>query len=276
MKQRPIGYIGHYLLLAVFLIIQLFPFYWMVTTAFKTPNEAVRTPPMWVPESFNLDSFVRLFVEREFGVYLWNSILVCGTAMLITLVMSIVAGYGFARWSFPGKSLLLGVLMLTAMLPLISVLGPTFLIIKNADLLDSKLGLILVFTSGGIPLATWLLYMFLQSIPRELEEAAAMDGSSRFRTFVQIVLPLSLPGLASTAIILFISYWGELIFPLVLSLTEQSKMLTVGLAEIPGRDLNVPYDLLGAAGAITAIPAILLVIFFQRYLVNGLVAGAVK
>lgn len=276
MRPRTLSYAGHYALLAVFLILQLFPFYWLVTTAFKTPNQATQIPPMWVPESLHFDSFAQLFTERDFMSYLINSTLVCGISMVLTLILSIVAGYGFARWSFPGKGALLAALVISAMLPLVSVLGPTFLTIKQADLLDTKFGLILVFTNGGIPLATWLLYMFLQSVPRELEEAAAMDGSSRFKTFIKIVLPLSLPGLSSTAIILFISYWGELIFPLVLSLTAESKMLTVGLAEIPGRDRNIPYDVMAASGVIIAIPAILLVVFFQRYLVSGLVAGAVK
>lgn len=275
MKSRAISYFGHYLALALFLLIQLFPFYWMVTTAFKSANESIRTPPMWFPESPRATAFVELFTERDFATYLKNSVLVCTSALVVTMAVSVIAAYGFARWNFPGKGVLLGLLIGSSMLPFISIVGPTFVIIEDARLLDTKLGLVLVFINGGIPLATWMMYTFLQTVPRELEEAASVDGANRVRIFGQIVLPLSTPGLASTAILTFISYWNELLFPLVLTLTPEAKTLTVGLSEIPGL-FEIPFDLMAAAGTITAIPAVLLVVFFQRYLIQGIVAGAVK
>lgn len=275
MRSRYRSFIPHYLGLAMFLLVQLFPFYWMVTTAFKTPNESVSTPPMWVPKRVDLHAYTKLFQNYNFNDYLENSIVVCTISMLITMVVSTIAGYGFARWDFPGKRVLLGLLVVSSLLPFISLLGPTFVLIEAADLLDTKTGIVLVFVSGGIPLATWMLYLFLQSVPRELEEAAAVDGAGRLRTFLRIVLPLSLPGLASTAILTFIGSWNEFIFPLVLSLTPNSKTLTVGLSEIPGL-FEVPFDLMAAAGTITALPAIILVVFFQRYLIRGILAGAVK
>ena len=180
-------------------------------------------PPIYFPTMFTLRAYRTLFVDYNFGDYLLNSLLVCLGSVLITMVMSAVAAYGFARWSFPGKGLLLGALMVTAMLPFISVLGPTFNIIRSLDLIDTKRGLLLVFVNGGIPLATWFLYVFFQTIPRELEEAAALDGAGRISTFIRIVLPLSVPGLASTAALVFLSFWNELIFALVLTLTPESK-----------------------------------------------------
>lgn len=267
--------VAHYALLGAFLLIQLFPAYWMVITSFKTPNQSISVPPIYFPTMFTLRAYRTLFVDYNFGDYLLNSLLVCLGSVLITMVMSAVAAYGFARWSFPGKGLLLGALMVTAMLPFISVLGPTFNIIRSLDLIDTKRGLLLVFVNGGIPLATWFLYVFFQTIPRELEEAAALDGAGRISTFIRIVLPLSVPGLASTAALVFLSFWNELIFALVLTLTPESKTLTVGLSEIPGL-FEIPYDLMAAAGALTAIPAIILVVGFQRHLVAGLTAGALK
>jgi len=266
---------AHYVLLGIFLVCQLFPFYWMVATSFKTTNQTIATPPIYFPHSFALRAYQTLFEKYHFGDYIKNSLTVCLVALVITMIISAIAGYGFARWSFPGKGLLLGVLMLTAMLPFISIIGPTFNIIRDLDLIDTKRGLVMVFVNGGIPLATWFLYVFFQSIPKELEEAAALDGAGKVRTFVQVVLPLSAPGLASTGALVFISYWNELIFTLVLTLTEDSKTLTVGLSEIPGL-FDIPYDLMAAAGTLTALPAILLVVFFQRHLVDGLTAGAVK
>lgn len=275
MKPAQLRAIGHYSLLAVFLTAQLFPFYWMVATSFKSTNQTIATPPIYFPTSFLLNAYHVLFEKYHFGDYIRNSILVSLASLLITLVVSSFAAYGFARWKFPGKGLFLGLLLLTAMLPFISIIGPTFNIIRHFDLIDTKRGLILVFVNGGIPLATWFLYVFFQSIPIELEEAAALDGAGRVRTFTRIVLPLSTPGLASTAALVFISYWNELIFTLVISLTEQSKTLTVGLSEIPGL-FDIPYDLMAAAGTLTALPAIMLVIFFQRHLLEGLTAGAGK
>ncbi len=266
---------GHYSLLAVFLTAQLFPFYWMVATSFKTTNQTIATPPMYFPTSLALNAYRVLFEKYHFGDYIRNSIAVSLVSLILTMIISAFAAYGFARWSFPGKGLFLGLLLLTAMLPFISILGPTFNIIRHFDLIDTKRGLIMVFVNGGIPLATWFLYVFFQTIPIELEEAAALDGAGRIRTFIRIVLPLSLPGLASTAALVFISYWNELIFTLVLTLTEESKTLTVGLSEIPGL-FDIPYDLMAAAGTLTALPAILLVTFFQRHLLEGLTAGAGK
>lgn len=266
---------GHYALLAIFLTAQLFPFYWMVATSFKSTNQTIATPPVYFPTRFLLNAYQVLFKEYHFGDYIRNSILVSLLALVVTMVISSFAAYGFARWRFPAKGLFLGLLLLTAMLPFISIIGPTFNIIRHFDLIDTKRGLILVFVNGGIPLATWFLYVFFQSIPIELEEAAALDGAGRVRTFTRIVLPLSVPGLASTAALVFISYWNELIFTLVLTLTEQSKTLTVGLSEIPGL-FDIPYDLMAAAGTLTAVPAIVLVVFFQRHLLEGLTAGAVK
>jgi ABC-type glycerol-3-phosphate transport system permease component len=266
---------NHYLLLAGFLVVQLFPMYWMLITSFKTPNQSIAVPPIYFPTMLTMRAYRTLFVDNDFGSYLMNSLVVCLGSMAITMVMSAIAGYGFARWTFPGKGPLLAALMLTSMLPFISVIGPTFNIIRHLDLIDTKRGLGMVFVNGGIPLATWFLYVFFQTIPKELEEAAALDGAGRIRTFLRVVLPLSAPGLASTAALVFISYWNELIFALVITLTPESKTLTVGLSELPGL-FDIPYDLMAAAGMLTALPAIIIVVLFQRHLVAGLTAGAVK
>ena len=272
---RPWHGVAHYALLVVFLVVQMFPVYWMLITSFKTPNQSIAVPPIYYPPTLALRAYETLFETHGFGFYLRNSLAVCVGALLVTMVLSAVAAYAFARWDFPGKGLLLGALMVTAMLPFISTLGPTFNIIRHLDLIDTKRGLGMVYVNGGIPLATWFLYVFFQTIPIELEEAAALDGAGRINTFLRVVLPLSIPGLASTAMLVFISYWNELIFALVITLSDGSKTLTVGLSEIPGL-FDIPYDLMAAAGVVTAIPAVLLVVFFQRRIVAGLTAGSLK
>jgi ABC-type glycerol-3-phosphate transport system permease component len=264
-----------YLGFLVFLLIALFPFYWMVATSFKTPNEVLSTPPTYIPGDLSLRTFSELFLRRNFGAYVINSIVVTCFATAFSVALSAFAAYGFARFRFPGRALLMGTVVISAMLPFITVLGPTYLIVEGLGLLDTKLGLILVFIGGGIPLAIWFLYVFYQTIPIELEEAAMVDGANRIQAFFRVTLPLSAPGLAASTLLLLIWFWNEFIFALVLTLSPQSKTLTVGLTEIPGI-WDIPYDYMSAGGTVAAIPVILLVIFFQRYIIKGIVAGAVK
>jgi ABC-type glycerol-3-phosphate transport system permease component len=264
-----------YLGFLVFLLIALFPFYWMVATSFKSPNEILSTPPTYIPGDLSLRTFSELFLRRNFGAYMINSIVVTCFATVFSVTISAFAAYGFARFRFPGRGLLMGTVVISAMLPFITVLGPTYLIVEGLGLLDTKLGLILVFIGGGIPLAIWFLYVFYQTIPVELEEAAMVDGANRIQAFLRVTLPLSAPGLAASTLLLLIWFWNEFIFALVLTLSPQSKTLTVGLTEIPGL-WDIPYDYMSAGGTVAALPVILLVIFFQRYIIKGIVAGAVK
>jgi|SRR5215208_1718303 ABC-type glycerol-3-phosphate transport system permease component len=264
-----------YLGFLVFLLIALFPFYWMVATSFKSPNEILSTPPTYIPGDLSLRTFSELFLRRNFGAYMINSIVVTCFSTVFAVTISAFAAYGFARFRFPGRGLLMGTVVISAMLPFITVLGPTYLIVEGLGLLDTKLGLILVFIGGGIPLAIWFLYVFYQTIPVELEEAAMVDGANRIQAFLRVTLPLSAPGLAASTLLLLIWFWNEFIFALVLTLSPQSKTLTVGLTEIPGL-WDIPYDYMSAGGTVAALPVILLVIFFQRYIIKGIVAGAVK
>jgi ABC-type glycerol-3-phosphate transport system permease component len=275
MVLRKTARVSLYLGFLVFLLIALFPFYWMVATSFKTPNEVLSTPPTYIPGHLSLRTFSELFLRRNFGAYVINSIVVTCFATAFSVAISAFAAYGFARFRFPGRGLLMGTVVISAMLPFITVLGPTYLIVEGLGLIDTKLGLILVFIGGGIPLAIWFLYVFYQTIPVELEEAALVDGASRIQAFFRITLPLSAPGLAASTLLLLIWFWNEFIFALVLTLSPQSKTLTVGLTEIPGL-WDIPYDYMSAGGTVAALPVILLVVFFQRYIIKGIVAGAVK
>jgi multiple sugar transport system permease protein len=275
MNRRITASVLIYLGFAVFLVVALFPFYWMVATSFKTPNEVLATPPVYIPEELSLRTFAELFLRRHFSAYMINSIIVVCSATALSVGLSLFAAYGFARFRFPGRGVLMGAVIVSAMLPFISVLGPTYLIVEALGLLDTKTGLIIVFIGGGIPLAIWFLYVFYQTIPVELEEAALVDGANRIQAFLHVTLPLSAPGLAASTLLLLIWFWNEFIFALTLTLSPNSKTLTVGLTEIPGI-WDIPYDYMSAGGTVTALPVILLVIFFQRYIVKGIVAGAVK
>jgi ABC-type glycerol-3-phosphate transport system permease component len=266
---------GRYLGLLLFLAAALFPFYWMLATSLKAPNEMLSVPPTYVPRAPSLEPYIHLFAQRHFGEYTVNSFIVAAASTLLSTSLAALAAYAFARFKFPGKAALMGSVLLTAMLPFISVLGPTYLMIKTFGLLNTKTGLTAVYVAGGIPFAIWFLFVFFQSIPIELEEAARVDGCNRLQTFLRITLPLSGPGLVTTVIFLFIWFWNEFIFALVLTLSPVAKTITVGITELPGI-WEIPYDYMSAAGTIAALPVVLLVLLFQRYIVQGMVAGAVK
>jgi len=264
-----------YLALVVFLAAALFPLYWMVATSLKTSNEMLSVPPTYVPRWPSLHAYLHLFEKRHFGEYTVNSLIVATASTAISTLLAAIAAYAFARFTFPGKFSLMAAVLVTAMLPFISVLGPTYLIVKDLGLLNTKTGLVAVYTAGGIPFAIWFLFVFFQTIPTELEDAARVDGCNRLQAFFRITLPLSAPGLVTTVIFLFIGFWNEFIFALVLTLSPISKTITVGITELPGI-WEIPYDYLAAAGTVAALPVILLVLFFQRYIIQGIVAGAVK
>ena len=273
--DRTMGNVTKYCGLVLFLVAALFPFYWMVATSFKTHNEILSVPPTYLPSQPSLQAYTHLLRERDFGTFTLNSTTVAVGSTIIATALSAVAGYAFARFRFPGKFALITVILLSGMLPFITLLGPTYLLIKDLGLLNTKLGLIVVYAAGGIPFGVWFLYVFFQSIPAELEESALVDGSNRMQAFFRIILPLSGPGMATTIIFLFIWFWNEFIFALVLTLGAEAKTLPVGITELPGI-WDVPFDYLAAAGTVAALPVVILVLFFQRYIVQGMVAGAIK
>ncbi len=264
-----------YLGVALFLVLALFPFYWMLATSLKTPREIMSVPPTYIPTMPSLEPYERLFAEKHFGDYTFNSFFVAVFSTVIGATLSAIAAYSFARFRFPGKGALIAAVLVTSMLPIISMLGPLYIMIRNAGLQNTRWGLIAVYASGQIPFAIWFLFVFFQSIPSELEESARVDGCTHLGAFFRIVLPLSLPGLITVVIFYFLGCWNEFIFALVLTLSPAAKTLTVGITEIPGI-WEIPYDYMSAAGTIAALPAIVVVLFFQRYIIEGMTAGAIK
>jgi multiple sugar transport system permease protein len=264
----------HFALL-LFLAAALFPFYWMLATSLKSPNEMLSVPPTYVPRAPSLEPYIHLFEKRHFGEYTLNSAIVASASTALSTLLAALAAYVFARFTFPGRFALMAAVLVSAMLPFISVLGPTYLIVKNLGLLNTREGLIAVYVAGGIPFAVWFLFVFFQTIPTELEDAARVDGCNRLAAFIRVTLPLSAPGLVTTIIFLFIWFWNEFIFALVLTLSPAAKTISVGITELPSI-WEIPYDYMAAAGTIAALPVIFLVLFFQRYIVEGIVAGALK
>lgn len=264
-----------YTLLAIGSIAVLVPVLWMLSTSLKNDTELLSTPPVWIPSQPTFDAFVRVWTDYPFLTYFGNSLLVVSVSTVVSVVFSSFAGYGMARFEFRGRGSFLTFLLMSQMFPSIMLLIPYYRIIQTAGLIDTHMALIVTYVSFQIPLCSWMMYGYFQGIPKELDEAASIDGLGRFRTFAQIVFPLALPGAVATAIYAFISGWNEYMFALVLTQSEDMKTLAVGIGQMAGQ-YRIQWSELMAASLYALIPVAIFFLFLQRHLVSGLAAGAVK
>jgi multiple sugar transport system permease protein len=204
-----------------------------------------------------------------------NIVVECAAATVVTVVLATLAAYAFARMTFRGRNVVFYSVLATMALPAYATLIPLYQIMSGLGLVNTYTGIVLVYVSGFLPLATWILYNYMSSLPISLEEAGQVDGASRMSVLRHIVLPLARPGIVSTAIITFLSAWAQFLFPLVLSSDLSTQPLTVVIAALQGRHV-VPYSLMSAAGVIAiAVPAVIAVVL-NRYIVSGLLTGSVK
>lgn len=276
MSQR--GRIGRWVGFAVVLIWSLVPIYWSLKTSLET--EAAANAQNYVPLHPTLGNYAALLTRsgdlpaqiRRAGL---NIVIECSCATIVTVVLATLAAYAFARMKFRGRQLLFYAVLATMAFPAYTTLIPLYRIMSDFSLVNTYTGIVLVYVSGFLPLATWVLHNYFANMPIGLEEAALIDGASRLRVLRYIVLPLAMPGIVSTALITFLFAWAQFLFPLVLSTDSSTQPLTVVIAALQGRHV-VPSTLLNAAGVLAiAVPA-LLALGFNRYIVNGLLAGSGK
>ncbi|TPW29050.1 carbohydrate ABC transporter permease [Pararhizobium mangrovi] len=265
----------HYAIIALYVAFALFPLYWLFKVSL-TPtkllySEGVR---MW-PSRTTWENYGFVLTNSDFPRFFLNSVIVSvSTAVLVTVVAS-GAGYALSRFRFRGKFWLVGLMLITQMFPLVMLISPIFRIFTPLGLTDSLLGLIIVYTAFNIPFATFLMQSFFDGIPKDLEEAAMIDGAHRFTAFRQIILPLTLPGIAATLGFVFTAAWSELLFALMLISKTDASTFPVGLLTFVSK-FSVDFGQMTAAGVLALIPACLFFFLIQRYLVRGLTAGAVK
>ncbi|TVY06582.1 carbohydrate ABC transporter permease [Paenibacillus cremeus] len=264
-----------YCILIVVAITVLIPVLWMLSTALKSDTEIFSIPPRWIPSDVTTAAFHRIWTDYPFARYFLNSILVVSASTIISLLFSCLAGYGASRFQFRGKGLFLTFLLVTQMFPSIMLLIPFYKIIQTLGLINTHTALIMTYISFTIPFCSWMMMGYFQSIPKELDEAAAIDGCSRLRTFYQIVFPLSLPGVAATAIYSFITGWNEYMFALVLTQSETMKTVPIGIGQLIGQ-YKIMWNDMMSASLVAIIPLTLVFLFFQKYLISSLTAGAVK
>ena len=266
-------------LLWVFLMVVclycLIPFAWMLSTSLKTEAEAFRYPPTWIPLQFTVDSYIGIWVRKNFGIYFINSTLISLATAVLSTFFGAMAGYGFSRFLFKGRKFLIGFFLATQMLPGVLLVGPYFKILSRFGLYDTRTGLIVAFLTICLPFATWMMKGFIDKVPQELDQSAMVDGCSRFGIFFKIVLPIVAPGMVATILFAFLLAWGDLLWALCLTSSEQMVTVTLGIARTVG-EFRIIWPMLMAGSLVGGMPAILLYIFLQRLLVQGLTAGAVK
>ena len=275
MSRRALYWTVHYLLLGLFAAFALFPLFWLLKVAL-TPNELLYSEGirLW-PSRASLEHFRFVLAHSEFPLFFRNSLLVAGLTALLASLVSSACGYGLSRFAFRGKSALVALMLITQMFPLVMLIAPMFRLLTPLGLTNTLTGLVIVYTAFNAPFATFLMQSFFDAIPRDLEEAAMIDGATRFEAFTRIILPLTLPGLAATAGFVFTAAWSELLFALMLNSSSRASTFPVGLLSFVSK-FSVDYGQMMAAGVLALIPACLFFLLIQRFLVRGLTAGAVK
>ncbi|MEW6755589.1 MAG: carbohydrate ABC transporter permease [Candidatus Latescibacterota bacterium] len=251
------------------------PLIWVVTTSVRPLSEVIKSPPIVFPRALTFSAYVELWDAAPFDRYFLNSFTISLATALIALAFSIGAAYAFARFTFRGSSLLLMLVVMSQMLPGSSLLIPLFQVIRGLGLLDTHVGMVLIYTGFAIPFCTWLLNGYFRAIPAELEQAALIDGCSRLQLLYRIVLPLAAPAVIAVGTFAFLLSWNEFLFAFVFT---KSRALTipVGLrSAFLGEYVN-KYDQLFAASLIFSLPPVAIFVGLQRYFVQGLTAGAVK
>ncbi len=270
-----IGRIGFYGLLGALLFYAVFPFYWAVVSSLKSGSAIFRVELL--PSSPSLENYRALFAEQSFARNILNSLIVASSATLISLLLAVTAGYALGRIRFRGRSAILFAVLSISMFPQIAVLSGLFELIRYFGLYNTLIGLVFSYLILTLPFTTWVLTVFMREMPRELEEAAIMDGASPLHILTQVFLPLMGPALAATGLIAFILAWNEFLFALTFTLSGEQRTVPVAIALITGASAyELPWGRVMAASVTVTVPLIVLVLILQRHIVAGLIAGAVK
>src|SRR3954451_12249303 len=257
------------------LVFALVPVVWVVSLSFKT--KATLTDGSFIPQEWTWQNYADIFQTSEFLLALVNSIGIAIISTVIAVVLGTMAAYAIARLEFPGKQLLVGLSLLIAMFPQVSLVTPLFNIERNLGLFDTWPGLILPYITFALPLSIYTLSAFFREIPWELEKAAKMDGATPMQAFRSVIVPLAAPGVFTTAILVFIFCWNDFLFAVSLTLTSRSQTATVAIANFTGASqFAEPTGSVAAAAVLLTIPIIIFVLLFQRRIVAGLTSGAVK
>ncbi|MFB3169221.1 carbohydrate ABC transporter permease [Neobacillus sp. 179-C4.2 HS] len=263
-----------YLPLTMLLSFTIFPIYWTLNTAFKPEGDIVKRPLQYLPVNPTTENFVTAWTNVGFATFFKNSLIVGVSTVLVVLVCSTLSGYALSRYQFKGKRSFMIMLLCTQFIPRAMMIIPLFVIFKNLGLISNPLSLIITYTAIEIPFTTILMSGFISNVPKELEEAAMIDGCSKLQSLRHVVFPLLLPGIVATGVFTFIYTWNEFLIALMLTNQQSKFTLPVGLSTMLG-EFSINYGALAAGSVIALIPAVILFAYAQKHLVNGM-GGAVK
>ena len=264
-----------YLSLAIILLVFFFPFFWIISSSFKSPEEIISKSPTIIPLTFTIEHYYKLLVTSEILKYLTNSLIVSFSSMFISVILSLLAAYGLHKLKFYGNQFVEHSLLITYAFPGVILLIPMYLMLSKVGLLNTYFSLIIINVTFASPFAVWMLKAFFKMIPNEIEEAAYIDGASRYIVISKIIIPLAAPGIASVSIFCFIISWTEYLFASILISGDNLKTLPVGLAGIVGQ-YQIDWGFLLAGATLASLPVILLFVFVGKYFVSGLTDGAIK
>ncbi|MFQ5834438.1 MAG: carbohydrate ABC transporter permease [bacterium] len=259
----------------VLLIFAAFPFFWMISTAFKPLTEIFAYPPYFLPKDSTLANFARLFEQTRFLTYFKNSVIVSTSAVVVTMIIATAGAYSLTRFRYYGREKIAGLILFTYMFAPIMIIIPFYVLIKKIGIANTHLALIMAYTAFCLPFNVWLLRAFFQSIPIVLEEAALTDGAGRVQAIIHVVLPLALPGIIATGIFTFILAWNDYIFVRILITSDELKTLSVGIADLYNATV-IDWGMIMSGGMMITIPVLVFFTFIQRNLIAGWGAGAVK
>ncbi|MGI5379036.1 carbohydrate ABC transporter permease [Streptomyces sp. CA-251387] len=276
MRTSTTGRIGQYAALLAYLLFLAFPFLWLVSTAFKPPRELGSLHPTWIPKDPTLANFRQAFDEQPLLHAALNSLIAALGAALIAVLLATPMAYVMARRRTRLARAATGWVVVSQAFPLVLVIIPLFLVLKNLRLIDSVPGLIMVYVVWALPFVLWMLVGYVRAVPPELEEAAAVDGAGRLRTLVSVTAPLLAPGIVATGLFAFVTAWNEFFFALVLLKTPEKQTLPVVLTHFIGAEGVADLGPLAAAAFLATLPSLVVFAVIQRRITGGMLAGAVK
>jgi len=278
-QKQALRYTLVYAVLIVLAAAFLFPIIWSTLNSFKPPSEAMAVPPTYLPTTFSLDNYIKLTTYGRGGIFrhVFNSAFVSVLTVLGTIVLSTLGGYGFARFSFPGKGVLFIMVLSTLMIPFQSILIPLFVMLAAVDLHNNLFGLVLVYITFQLPFGIFLMRTTFMTIPREIEESALLDGCTSLSVLYRMLLRLVMPGIVTVAIYAFINSWDEFIAALIFMTDQSNFTLPIFLTTVrSGQYGQVDWGALQAGVVISIIPSLVIFLVLQRYYMSGLMGGAVK
>jgi multiple sugar transport system permease protein len=275
LRER-LGAIFVYLTLGLAILLALFPFWWMLVTSLKRPVDIFSRVALW-PQQITFGNYERLFSEFHFGPFLLNSIVIVAASVGISLVIGTLAAYALARFRlrFGVRPMTLYLVLLVRMLPGILLCIPLYIALAKWGLLNTRLGLILIYAGLNTSFVVWMMQSFLEEIPRDIEEAAMVDGDSRLTALWRVVVPLAAPGLIATAIFTVIATYNDFIIALTMTSTPAAQTIPVGVSTLIGK-IEIQWGPMAAAGVVGALPIVIFALIVQRNFVRGLTFGAVK